>query len=142
MPHSLWLTAQGAPFGGHVGNGQAVVDRDACHGLFGAGEFDGMVQNLVLVEETAQSDDHVLTRDTWGKDTSQGDLGDRRYLPPSAAGSVDAGCICSNNRGAETGYTPVHVRMTVARDGEGSGPGVSYRCVKNRKKGPPSSARE
>ena len=36
-----------------------------------------MVENLVLVKETAEGDNYILTSDTRGENTSESDLGNR-----------------------------------------------------------------
>lgn len=103
-----------------------------------------MVENLVLVKEAAKSDDYVFTSDTRGEDTGESDLGNRRNLPPGTARGPDASRVRSYNRGSleiesvlvnsntltyatyKTGYTPVHVRMAITRNGNCCWPGVSY----------------
>jgi hypothetical protein len=56
-----------------------------------------VVQNVILVEETAQSDNYILAGDTSREDASESDLGDGRHLPPSLACAPDTGRIGSDN---------------------------------------------
>lgn len=41
-----------------------------------------MIENFILVEKTAESNDHVLAGDTRREDSRQCDLGGARDLPP------------------------------------------------------------
>jgi len=93
-------TTQGTPLSRHVGNGQTVVNGDASHSLFGPGKFDSMVENLVLVKETAEGDNYILTSDTRGENTSESDFGNRGGLKPGTASGPDTSCVGSYNRGS------------------------------------------
>ena len=62
-------TGQSTPLGSHVGDGQSVVHTQAVHSLLGAGELNRVVQDIILVEQTTQSDNDILARHTLGQNT-------------------------------------------------------------------------
>ncbi len=49
---------QRAPLGGHVGDGHAGIHGKVCHSI--THEFNGVIENLVSVEKSAQRDDDIL----------------------------------------------------------------------------------
>lgn len=61
--------SQGAPFSGHVGDSEPLVDAQLRYS--GSHKLDGMVENFVFVEQTAQSDDDVLACCILGKGAVQ-----------------------------------------------------------------------
>src|SRR5690606_25448593 len=85
----------------------------------------GMVENIVLVEDTAESNDNVFAADTLWKDTSKLDSCNWRNLPPSLTGSPDRGSISTDNRCAETADSTVHVGVRVGGYGESSRPSIT-----------------
>ena len=117
--------AQGTPLGSHICDCEAVVDRDAAHGLLGAGELDGVVEDLVVVKQAAQGNDHVLSRHPRGQNTGQGDFGNGRNLPPRPAGSPDGHGICPHHGRAQAAHAAVHVAVRVGGDCDCARPGVA-----------------
>lgn len=57
-----------------------------------------MVQDLILVEETAEGNDDILARNSRGQEPGERDLGDWGNLPPSTFGRPDGRGVGSNHR--------------------------------------------
>src|SRR5262249_5097032 len=98
---------QGAPFGGHAGEGHALVDGQAGDPL--TAELNGVVEDLVVVEQAAEGDDDVLADHAGAEAASEDDLGDGGDLPPGDAGGPDAGRVGSDDGGAEGGEGAIEV---------------------------------
>jgi len=81
--------------------------------LFTPSKLNGVVEDLIVVEEAAKSHNHILSGDTLWKNTSKRDFGNGGDLPPGLARGPDTCCICSDHCGAQTPYTAVHVAVTV-----------------------------
>lgn len=106
-----------------------------------------MIENLVLVEETAQGDDYIFTGDARRENASECKLDNVGHLPPRSACGPDTSGVGPYNGGPlkdlisareleyskidthKAGYTPVHVRVAVTRNSDCFGPCVSYRTV-------------
>ena len=112
------------PFGGHIGDREAIV-----HGQRGdpvAREFDGGVEDLVLVERAAERDDHVLPGDAGREPSSQLDFDDAGHLPPGRAGGPYGRRVSPDDGRADAPHAAVHVAVAVGRDGEGVRKGVAF----------------
>lgn len=80
-------SSESSPLGGHVGDGESFVDREGGDSV--SSELDDRVENLVLVEGSAEGDDNVLSGYSWRKMVEEGDLDDRRDLPPGSSCGPD-----------------------------------------------------
>lgn len=80
-------TGHGSPLCCHVGNGQALVDAQVID--TGSDEFNGGVENLVVVEVASKGDDDVLACHSWRELALELDLDDPWNLPPELAGRPD-----------------------------------------------------
>ncbi|MBA7611902.1 hypothetical protein ES703_19133 [subsurface metagenome] len=114
---------QGAPLGSHVGDGQAVVNRQV--GYTAAGELKGVVENLVAVEQAAEGDDDVFAGAAWWQLAVQLDPGYRRNLPPGTSRGPDGGGVSTHHRRAQTSQAAVHVAVAVRGHHETARPGVA-----------------
>src|SRR5439155_6082500 len=76
---------QRAPLGGHVGDGHPRRHRKIRHAI--AHKFNRVIEHLVIVEESAQSDDDILTNDAWRKSSFEHYLSDLGNLPPCHSSS-------------------------------------------------------
>ena len=119
-------TSESAPLGGHVGNSQTVIHGDAAQSLVGSSELNGVVENLVLVEETSKRNDDILSCDTLGHSAAQGDLCNRRYLPPGLASRPDTRRISADYGCTQTSNTTVHVRVAVGGHSKCTRPRVAF----------------
>ncbi|KAH3684058.1 hypothetical protein WICPIJ_004960 [Wickerhamomyces pijperi] len=90
-------TGKGTPFSGHVGNGQSVINGQFVDMV--TGEFNGVVQHFIVVEDTTKSDNHILTCDTFGQSTLQLNFGHWWNLPPCLSCGPDRSSIGSDNWG-------------------------------------------
>ena len=86
-----------------------------------ASKFYGGVQNLVLVERAAESDDNVLSCYAVGQVTAKLDLDHARDLPPCFSGGPQSCSVCAHYGCANTADASVHVAVAIARDGESVG---------------------
>ena len=118
-------TSESAPFRGHVRDGQALVNRNGTECLVGAGEFNGVVQNLVLVEEAGKRDNNVLAGHTIWQGPSKVDLGHRWDLPPCFASRPDARGVGSDHRGSQASNAAVHVGVTVGSHSDSAWPSIA-----------------
>ena len=84
-----------------------------------------MIQNVVLVEEAAQSDDNIFSSHAFRKYTLEDNVRDRRYLPPRSACSPDTRSICPYDWCTQAADAAVHVRMRVAGHDECSWPSIA-----------------
>ncbi|KAH3664205.1 hypothetical protein OGAPHI_004556 [Ogataea philodendri] len=108
-------TRQSTPFGGHVGNSQTVVDWKFLDLV--SNKLDSMVQNLVVVEQSTQRHNHVLSGDSLGKTPLQLNLGNRWNLPPGLAGSPDGGSVRSHYRSTQRPNTSEYNLLEANKQG-------------------------
>jgi hypothetical protein len=114
---------EGAPLGGHVGDGEAVVHGEA--GDTVADELDGVVEDLVLVEQAAEGDDDILADDAGPEAAGECAAGDGWHLPPGLSCGPEAGGVGADDWGAEGGDGAVHVGVRVGADDHRAGDGVA-----------------
>ena len=117
-------SGQCAPFGGHIGDGQAVVKGQGRYTL--ACELHGVVEDLVLVEVPAEGDDNVFTADTRFEFTIEATARYRGDLPPSAAGGPDRSGVGTDNRRSQATQAAVHVAVAVGGHDDRLRPGVTF----------------
>ena len=117
-------SSQRAPFGCHIGDGQAVVERQTADAL--AGELNGMVEDFIMIKMSAEGDDDVFAGHARLQAAGQFDASNRRNQPPGTPGSPDRGGVGTNNWRAQTAQSAIHIGVTVGSDSHGSGPGVAF----------------
>src|SRR5207249_7487678 len=77
-------------------------------------EFHGVIEDLIFIKESAQSDNDILTNDAWRKSSFEHYLGDLRNLPPSHSGSPNTGGVGPHDRRPECCHRAVKIRMRIA----------------------------
>jgi hypothetical protein len=104
-------TGDRAPFGGHVGNSQTFIDREVLYTF--PDEFDGAIEDFVVVEVSSKRDNDVLSSDTGRQLPLQFDLDDFGNLPPEFAGCPDTSSVGSDDGSTQAANATIMVRMTV-----------------------------
>ena len=102
---------QRSPLGRHVRDGEPRIHRQA--GYSRSSELDCRVQHLIVVVETAQSDDDVFPGCSVRQSPFEHHLDGPRYLPPELSGCPDGCRVSANNWGAHGTNGPIHIRMRV-----------------------------
>ena len=72
-----------------------------------------MVLHFPVVEKPTQRDDGVFTSDALGEGSREGDLCNRRNLPPGLSSSPDAGSVSSYNGVSQASQAAVHVGVAI-----------------------------
>ncbi len=116
-------SGQGAPLGGHVGDGETGLHGERRHP--GAGEFHRVVENLVVGVEPAKGHDQVLARNPGPQFPAKLHPGHRRHLPPGFAGGPQSRRVGADHGGAQRSDAAVHVRVGIRSHDQGAGPGVT-----------------
>jgi hypothetical protein len=73
-----------------------------------------LVQDLVLVEATAQRDDDILAHHAGTERALEAHTGDGRHLPPGLAGCPDGRRVGAHDGRAQRGHRAVDVRVRIA----------------------------
>jgi hypothetical protein len=114
---------QRSPLGGHVGYGQPLFDRQQRDAI--ADKFDRVIQDLVVIEISAEGDNNILAGNAGLEFAIEFYLGDGRDLPPGAAGSPYGRGVGTNYRSAQACQSAVHIGMAVGGYHQGARPGVA-----------------
>ena len=114
---------QSAPFGRHIANREALIDRQGPDAI--ARKLDRGIQHLVVLKVATKRHDHVLACHARRQCPSELDLDHRGELPPRLARGPNRRGIRAYDRRAHRTYAAVHVGVTVGRDTQRLGKGVS-----------------
>ena len=103
-----------SPFCCHVGDCHARIHRKRGNAI--AKKFDSVIQDLVVIEQSAECDDHIFPCDSSGKFSAQENFRNRGDLPPRHASRPDARSVGSHNWCAQSGDRAVEIGMRIASD--------------------------